>query len=218
MKYILLFLFACFTLTALAAPDSYQVELIIFSQLSSSALDSEQWPLVTPILNSSKADKISLITKDKMQLRAQAKDIINNPNYQMLLHLAWQASAKQLNQGQMVHIYGGEAFDAAGKQIADVALHQQVPFNQYPIWEINGLVNVKLSRYFNFNFNLYFAEPFSELSQLSQNAYFANKNTGVFYFHLLQQRRTRSGELNYIDYPIYGVLVEVFPISNAAAQ
>lgn len=209
-------LLAFVTLNAFALAKQYQIELIAFEQVNSEALDSEQWPMVTPVEPEKTSPDITLLDPAQYQLSNAQSLLKRDPHYKILMHIAWQETLAQLNKHQTVHLYGGLAYDDNGNPLSNIVLHEDTPYNQFPRWELNGNVTVQLNRYFNFNFDIYFAEPLKSLSRLSMNGYFSNGNAGLFYFHLLQNRRTKSDELNYIDYPLYGMLLKVIPIQEAA--
>ena len=57
---------------------------------------------------------------------------------------------------------------------------------------VDGTICVSIRRYLNVTLNLLF------------------KNN-LDYFYLSENRRMRSNELNYIDFPVYGVLIKIVP-------
>ena len=60
---------------------------------------------------------------------------------------------------------------------------------------VEGIIRVSVQRYLNVALNLVFKN---------------NSN----YFYLSQNRRMRSNELNYVDFPLYGVLIKIVPVKE----
>src|SRR3990167_7883938 len=155
-----------------AAPvNIYQVELIIFSHLTETALNSEQWPRLQgneinntntvslkPVNGS--GSYFTLLPSHDFQLTQEQKNLHHNPNYHTLLHLAWRQPIYEPRYSQGVQIHGNT---------------------------VNGTLKLSVRRYFDLTIDLLFAS--------------SDK-----YFRLQQSRRMRSNELNYIDFPLYGVL------------
>ena len=198
-------------------PQSYQVELIVFSWLNRDAIDSEQWPRITPEQRLSEYASLDTIdsdftlsAKDKLSLNNEQKRMIKNLNYKILLHTAWIIPAQKLANTMTLHLYGGQAFDASGAPIAMVT-DESLPYTQANTWQLNGTMTISLQRYFNLGFNLIFAEPSSLINSISNSGYFSNNSDPYVYFKLHQIRRMRSNELNYIGHPLFGVLVKIMP-------
>ncbi len=63
--------------------------------------------------------------------------------------------------------------------------------------QMDGTLAISLQHYFNLHFNLQFLMP--------------SPSDTPFYANLNQELRMRSNELNYIDHPFYGVIIEIFP-------
>ena len=215
---LILFLFLlnpCLTLAANTTKKTYQFEMLVFSALTPQTLTSEQWPVMTPstihLSNQGDASYQSFLqqinfkqsTASDLDLNLIEKRIQTNPHFRIIAHLAWQERVPTSRHSIPIRIYGGNAYADDGSTVAyDDA--QEVPMNTYPHWQMNGEVNLSLNRYFNTRFNLLFAEPTAAISsELPLNNL---APTPFTYFHLLQTRRTKSNELNYIDNPLYRIL------------
>ena len=224
----------------LADDTPYQVEIIVFSQISATGIDSEEWPQVqdpqfnlehvielqqpkaiepdvlttenatdTQETNTDTKDApFTLLPEDKFILTKEAEKLSNNPGYKVLLHIAWQQPASALYSPKTFHLYGGLGYDGPSSQTAEIT-DESIPYNSLQQWQLNGLLTISLQRYFNLHFNLLLAQPLSEVQHLSTNGYFDSVSSPYVYFRMLQNRRTRSSELNFIGHPLMGVLVKI---------
>jgi len=204
-----------------ALAKAYQVEVVIFSQLSSKGLDSEQWPYIqTPTLDLSKSTTLApynpsqpnftLLPSSKFTLTEAQKKIDKYHAYKTLLHVAWRQPTASFKKPISIHIFGGNVYNQDGQILNYNSSQSQQDLDN--VWQINGTVSVSLNRYFDVNFNLFFAEPFSTLSTMTKNGYFKGNYSGPVYFHMLESRRTRSKTVNYIDHPLYGTLLMITPV------
>ncbi len=205
----------------------YQIELIVFSHITPQGLHSEQWSWTSPFYMP-KSRMITLNTNsdfsraatmipyvvlpdnDFIMKREQAR-ISKQAGYQILLHLAWRQPIRSPRYAQPIHIFGGNVYNVSGKVIA-TDFDGRLPYNSGIIWQVNGMITVSVRRYLDLHLNLLFAKPTSELSSGFRNNATDNIQGRFAYFRLLQSRRMRTKELNYIGHPLYGVLVKVKPL------
>lgn len=206
---------------SVATAKLYQIEVIIFSHLNATSLASEQWAepqtaqltAYTDLNNNLDPEHINLqyIGPSNQFLTPTIKKLKKN-HFPIILHLAWQQQFDSSDAKTTIHLYGGRAYADDGSMLDNV-MDQTTPSTMYQHWQLNGEVTINVNRYFNVGFNLYFSEPLSTLKLLDNTNYF-NSQPGEFYqFHLLQTRRTRSKELNYMDSPLYGILFEIKKIT-----
>ena len=188
------------------ATDSalYQVEIIIFSSISPQGMHAEQWPPIAPYTNpdshyitlapqidpTTDASALTLMPTSAFKLNYLATKLKQSPNYQILLHEAWLEQVPDKQSATPILISNEDSAE--------------------PI-KVNGMMTLYLNRYFNSFFNLTFDVP-STVTGLMDASSFANAQGMDLLFKLLQSRRMRSNELNYIDHPLFGILLEVFPV------
>ncbi|WP_423064108.1 CsiV family protein [Candidiatus Paracoxiella cheracis] len=189
---------------------AYQVELIVFSHMSTKSLDTEQWPLSTGDANQYlKGIRLAPVTSNLRYYRllapqdftlAKQQARLNKyiSTYHTIMHIAWRQQVFEPRYARTVHILGGETYNNAGTTTS----------------QVHGTIRVSVERYLNVNLNLTFAAPASAISKLARNDYFNNMSNNLVYFNLRQTRRMRSDELNYIDFPLYGVLIKITPIQQ----
>lgn len=235
---LLVFIFFQNALANAATHDSsnlYQVEMIIFSKITDNALLSEQWQIPPIVPDTSKSIELApsdvssenslattttlpaanqILPQKNWQLISAANQLAQH-GYVILLHTAWLESFASHVSPPFIHLYGGQVWDSDGN-----ALNISPP-PAFPIsnpnsfnWEMNGTIRITLDRYFNVHLNLLFAEPTNGWSHLiSDNHPFKNMANNFAYFDLNQTRRMKSNELNYIEHPLYGVLIQIVPFT-----
>lgn len=216
------------TLPSFAAEQKlYQVELIVFSQINKKGIDSEQWP-PTPAFELPSNEIVTLIPKtgfdtatigdnqiqllpaSHFRLSPASSAIDSNPNYKTLLHIAWVADMSQPKYSMPIHIQGGNYFTDGGEAINNPTDDDRKTLTP----QVDGLLSIKLQRYFDVTVNLTFSAPLKQIASLGQTDYFNSLSSGLLHFQMLQSRRMRSQELNYFDYPLYGIVMQIFPLQT----
>lgn len=241
---ILLTIIFCPLSTASTQPDKamnkswYQVELIYFSQISQGEQQLESWPYISPFMKPS-SPLITLTptqtenstpvatnhASEAKQTTPSSSHIINsetittptqiqNKNYILLPSSYFKLSkiATALRAASAYHL------------ISHISWLEQVPTraNNIPTlymhahkddMSINSLIRLYRQRYFEVHFNTTFNLPVANIARPS-TAIDKIVKDGSVRFLLTQNRRMRSNELNYIDFPYFGVLIEIYPINE----
>ncbi len=181
----------------------YQIEMIFFSHLSDGELDNQTWPLL-PAFNAP-SEIISLVPpqiyptqpltsyplllpKDFI-LNDEAAHLTNNPNYQMIGHLAWLQPIASLSQSKSTPTY----VQASNNQsVVDTLL--QLRQDKFIQISMQALIAIQDSA---------FSGQVNQLKALD--------NDGQIRFQLNQSIRMKTKELNYLDSPFLGILIEIIP-------
>jgi hypothetical protein len=108
------------------------------------------------------------------------------------------------------------------KVLADIAWQQKISVTKYsePIRitgdKIYGTITIHRDRYFNIAANLILTESAAYLDNIGPGNY-ADNITHNYYksFQMKQTRRMRSKELNYLDHPLFGMLIKIMPVEMA---
>jgi hypothetical protein len=218
----------CFA-TAKEPPNKkpYRVEVVVFSKITPSAYNSETWPLIIRNSKLLSPDKqlqqliklnsinYQVIPPEFNQLNNIEKALRKN-NYKILVHQSWQQTMP-LNKKKAIpiQITGGQLYSKGGHLVNSTTENSS---GGYVENELKGNIIISLNRYFNVDFNLMLNEPKKALPPLNNEDLLtinsANPNDSFQHFRLLQSRRTRSGELNYIDHPLFGVLFKISKIKS----
>jgi hypothetical protein len=195
MKKLRLFLFALGLLTVFVMPvtfanNLYQVNLIVFKHMS--ALHSENWKheFLKPDLKytieltepNEPSNAYTLLPENKRGLRTEAS-ILRRHHYQVLLYVSWVQEIKRAKYMRWVHIFGGNLY---GQNIH----------------ELDGCIKISRNRFFNVNTKLYLTLPQSALRHFGSS---------LQTFHLIENRRTALNKINYLDHPLFGMLVQITP-------
>jgi hypothetical protein len=181
------FLYGCINTAIADSARTYDVQVLIFSHITPSTLQLEQWPIITaqpPATANSNSSPLKLAT----QLASEKNVLTHNPNYKILFDGSW---IKSLTTGSTVTL-------------------PVVSANE----KLNGTIDVTLGHYFTVNTNLLLTEPTSFLKQIDPTHYFSKWDQSHFTFQLLQKRRMRSDELNYLEHPVFGMLIKIIPVTD----
>ena len=185
--------------------DLYSIEVIVFkfNQLEDS--DTSLWKPTLPLtlnnayeINAPKkvefinaelpppVQAITPLSPAEYLLKREKNRIANNNQYTLLLHTGWKQKLSDLNGTKSVHIHGGAMFDR----------------NNEDIDEIDGTITISKNRFINIKTNLFLTEPSYEIAEISN---------GLFSYPMQNSRRTKENELNYIDNPVFGLLIKITP-------
>lgn len=169
-------------------PSAYQIEVIVYSHITEAGLKSESWPLLPPAIISPNTVELSedqILPESSWRLRNAHLKLENN-HYPVLLHIAWLETANELRKKKIIHLVGGTTYQEER--------------------QMDGTLAISLDRYFNLHFNLRFLMPWNSVKDNNQNPYFS--------FKIDESLRMRSNELNYIDHPLYGILIQITPMGT----
>lgn len=207
-----------------ASVKRYQINLIFFQQLNVKALQSEHFPLyfghnlnldntldwpLTDTKNPVTVDPASPDTQNtaaftwmdlsSSKLGNALKRLKRQNDIQVLGYTSLSFDADDVSKTRRIHLYGGTQSDLMKKN------------NR---WPVNGIMSIKLNRYFNLGFNLTFNVDTDTLKSLDSQWNTDNQRTDISAFQFKNNRRMRSQQINYIDNPLFGVLVLISPTDS----
>ncbi len=135
------------------------------------------------------------------------KIIEENPSYKIMSHVAWRQPALNGREVENIRIFGGKSLGTGP--------------DQNPLWELEGLVTFKKSRFMHIEADVVLREPGSSASgsfDSPQALGLIDSNTGRSYkspnlttYRLKQSQRVRSDKLYYYDHPLIGMIVKITP-------
>lgn len=229
-----------FASTALAEDTRYyDVEIIIFKNLSESAHQSEIWhetieqklpeviikigdPYPGPIPPEFDP-KLTFkpLKQNEYRLRKEAKAIESSETRQLLLHTAWRQPGLDKEKAIAIHIDKTLEQDQEQNQsthdtapLYNSSLGSYYPDNNTTRTSTNkleGFIKIILSRYLHVDANL----QYKTLQYKTPTSFFITEDfdslTQPIIYRLKQTRRMRSKELHYLDHPILGMLTLITP-------
>ena len=180
----------------------YTVEIVVFDDLQDEGLHAEHWPadpgepsLEGAIELTHRHEGASddgrhafrLVDRSELSLGAVWSRLRRSARYRPFLHAGWRLPGLSHKASRPAHVSLRLGNDGAGGERPAV----------------RGTVKVSLARYLQVDVDLLYIRPASPES--------ATENTTPNRFRLVSERRMRSGELHYIDHPLFGVLVLATP-------
>ena len=183
----------------------YHIELILFSQLQTQSLNNEKWPEVSALnlpdnviqLVGTNPNGLSplprnfqMLSKNQWRLSSQQYALNHNDHYQTLLHLAWNEGFKRYAKTRPLYIQTEQ---------------------------LSGVMQITMQHYFEFQSDIIYNVPTDVLTQYTKLSDYKGKNlqNNQATFQIMQSGRMRSHELNYLDHPVLGMLIQIDPIQSS---
>lgn len=206
-------LLICLAMSNAISAIEYQIELIVFEHLNSSA-SLEGVPRIDTDKNYPSLRKYKSVPRENLQLTDQASQIRGSRNFHLVKHIAWAQE-------------GLSKKDARSVDLADMIPEAE---------GIQGTLTVHLSRYLHLEVFMEKQIIGSDVVGISDTgtnatnlegagindagivdpyAYMDTEDDTLNYSHIMQEsRRMRSNETHYIDHPYFGILARITPIET----
>lgn len=211
----------------------YDVEIIIFRHHDLVGASKENWPLnpgepdfsnatrLLPALpyrlssaQTARLRKLAFtrLRPDEMRMDEQLADLVKAKGYEPLLHIAWRQPGYERDDAKAVQINGGVPITLADLEQSgdDGTPEEPLYYNKNmegpPPPIINGTITLSRSRFLHIDADLVYHNVLPE-----------QKGDIVLptrYFRMQASRRMRSTEVNYIDHPMFGMLVLITPYES----
>jgi Peptidoglycan-binding protein, CsiV len=198
----------CLSTMNLWAQELYQVEIIIFQQQAN--VSQEQFISNPPLPAVAGAIELQpyqghqqayhLLPETAFKLTAEADKLIDDPNYQLLLHQAWAQPIDNPNTTRPVHIQAGS-----------LEQYEILPFYQ---WKINGTLQLSQLSYFQLKVDLMLNLPIKEAQRMNLRVPYHALGQNVLSIPFNYQRRLSADQLYYIDHPIYALLIQIIDLND----
>lgn len=163
-------------------PVQYQIEVIILQHTTPTAFHSSEWENTKETEANNLDAEAPYPLLDTTQFKMKKEE---------------ETLTKSPNYRILKHI----AWKQSQKELGDA---KQVQINNISLtegWNLNGSIKVSLQHYFRINLDLHLKQNFSRA------LFFSDYKT----FQLTQSRKMKSEELNYIDSPVLGALINIYP-------
>ena len=222
--------------------NSYRVEMIVFANNDPNNFTQEEWPQKLPAPDVSKAVALfdgqqatgfSALPPKDYALDAEANRLQASGRYTVLAHVAWEQPGLSISQAIPVAITAGRDYASdypaltTTRYMTEKGQAIAIPAPQH-LYRLSGTIKVVLGRYLHVYTDLLLnvpSQPFigkgGLTRQVEDTAVIDNPSAlpapggTLTAVHMIQQRRTRSRVLNYMDHPLLGILFEIWPIGNS---
>lgn len=221
-----------------SGPQLYQVEMIVFSHITASGLDSEQWPQnpAMPSLkrayqlqsNNSIYEDVSDVSEQQAtsirpyqilptsyySLQSALLALLSKPDYQIMVHTGWLQPGLPVRNSRRIHIYGGSPLTSSNHPTTGLSpLDVLDTENSGDVTPYSQLQDWQLNGYVRVSKPYLFqfdANLILTLPDSSIKQTSANAdNIKTNQFILNQTFRMRLGQVYYIDHPLFGILAIV---------
>ena len=191
----------------LAADDWYTIEVAIFERVGDAALAEERWPeriddarsglsisasgnAGVQVLTAGRAEASSIVKVNRASLAygGLVSRMARSGQFRPLVHMGWRQPGLSKTEAVPVKVSGASSASPEAS-------------------EVRGTLRLYRTRYLHLEANLVLAKPGA--------AYAASNANGATRFLLRESRRMRSGELHYLDHPLFGMLVRATPFRRA---
>ena len=196
--------------SARAADDWYTIEVAIFERLGDAALAEERWPerieesragfaISTGdsdgvrVLTAGRAEASSIqkVGRESLAYGGLVSRMDRSGQYRPLVHMGWRQPGMSKSEAVPVKVSGASSGSPEASQV-------------------RGTLRLYRSRYLHLEADLVLSKPAA--------AYAGANANGATRFTLRERRRMRSGELHYLDHPLFGVLVRATPFRRAGGS
>jgi len=200
-------------ISANAVAVDYTVELVVYTLLQRDT-GAEQWSAPRALPDTERSlmlgESSTIMLEGTRNLQAIADTLRRSDRHRLLLHWYWQQPGWPVTQARpvLVQIPAGGALPVTNlpsglsKFTLDSARDGQLSAasaSQAATPLLDGTVNLIAGEILQVDVDLLYRDP-----------------TLAVPVRLLESRRLRSGELNYLDHPRFGVLVRVAPVTAPA--
>ena len=229
---------------AQASGDVYDVEVVVFKHARGEYFDSERWPsepgfpsLESAIDFSDSSDDAVDIPRGYTQgshVANQLSGIVDtleqSSRYGVLSYQRWRQPGVSLEETHPIRIATAESFPPSTAESLPqfFATEGEIEEAQQALRVLDGTITIERSRFLHIHADLSYRAPVETYSiqstgaqgevngsekkqRLLQNP---TENSYIQSFRLQQQRKTRSEEIQFLDHPLFGVIVLITPVEG----
>lgn len=233
MRLTYLHIFIIFLIPVLncyAEVNEYDIEVVIFEDVSKRYVNSEQWPRLghqllseqteeTTDIDNSKLvettdpagnDVINISSSNTGMLDEYTKTIKASTRYNILVHKAWRQAG--LDAESAINIPVSSVDNSIANTPA--SLSGLANSKEKISSSISGEIKIILGRYLHIYTDLIYKRPNPAYSPVLMST----QNDRLIEYSIKSHRRMRSKELHYIDHPLVGILVMALPVEKAEIE
>jgi len=169
--------------------------------------------------------RVSTVPPDQYRLKSAYQSLTRSRLYTPILHTAWRQPVGSGKNTLKVRIAGGKDFSGV-YGIDGERLDTGSPPAMSGLWQVDGFVSFRSQQLLFATVDMMFrreqtvippvATPVAPESNLSWQTTTTPEPVAieqkVQFYRMNQSRRVRSGEVQYFDHPMFGVIVEMRPL------
>lgn len=227
-------------LLSLASPclseiTEYDIEIVIFEDITNRYLNSERWPRLEPDMPIEETSFEFFLEEDIEPAYPESNDVINisdsenrlledyatkinsSNRYNLLVHKLWRQTGLETETAINIKIDSrNETKYSDGSEINLIKLEQIVENEDQLKSYIKGDIKVILGRYLHIHTDLIYSKPLS--SYMHSPIDISDAENPYKNFSIKTHRKMRSRNLHYIDHPLAGILVIATPVEQEAGS
>lgn len=178
------------------APPTYNIEVIVFETLAQASWTEEYWPELNELPSLDNATTFLETDKEPLMLTLSEKTMankvwaLNKKGYRVLFHQAWTQLGLPDKNAQQILIDSDTKYGSS----------------------LLGTVRFYKTRFAHVDFDLVIEKliPHKVASYFSQRQKMPPETLPNHWrFNLKESRKLNSGDLHYLDHPMFGVLVQI---------
>lgn len=194
---ILLFLFGLVSKQAYAESSKslpkFQVEVVVFETYALKGWTEEFWPLELPFLDTDSAQALRPLPESDYLLNDAVAKMTHEMGYNVIYHRAWIVDAESKENAKPILIY--RSGDEPG---SDSRLEGTITF-----WK-SRFPHVKVDLELEREIPERIKEKFAQHEQMDPELL-----PEFWRFQIKESRKLKTGQLHYLDHPIFGALVQI---------
>lgn len=181
------------------APPKFQIEIVVFETLAIKGWTEEFWSDDIPILDLADDDTLNAPTvKPKyFMLNDEVAKMTRRMGYNILLHQAWVVDALPEKQAKPLYISVLPEKDYQSRLEGTLLFYK----SRYPHIELNLELERKIP--------LVIRQDFAKNQNMQEDLL-----PEFWRFQLKESRKIKTGQIHYLDHPIFGALVEIKYLPN----
>lgn len=175
-------------------PPKFQVEIVVFETLALKGWTEEFWSDDIPILNLGDDDVMNApsVKPEYFMLNDEVSKMTTRMGYNVLFHQAWVVNALPEKQAKPLYISVLPEKDYQSRLEGTLLFYK----SRYPHIELNLELERKI--------------PLVIRTDFAKNQNMQEDLLPEFWrFQLKESRKIKTGQIHYLDHPIFGALVEI---------
>ena len=213
----------------------YDVEAVVFSHARGEYINAETWPSewddidLTDAIDLSTA-KNSLYVKRSSNgpISGIADRIDKSSRYELLTYKRWRQPGLKESRAKPVVISSEKTWSFLKDEGVDEAGNPVSRLTEVPA--LSGTIQIVLGRFLHINADLLYTAPVNVLEVISavdtdspespinvqkSLAKSVTEETVMQGFHMKASRKTRSKQTQFIDHPMFGLIVRITPVATS---